>query len=801
MGKKKNKGNETYDKDVTRIEHREYESVDVADISEDWLKIYSINVNVHRIAPNMVDGLKPVARRMLYGLYCNPDHGQKMRKVARAASDAIAFHPHGDVSVSDVIYKCGQTWRNNLAYVDAQGNFGNIRGLEPAHPRYPECRLSRAANYIFFSDLKDSNVPMRLSYDGQSYEPDYLPARIPTVLCNPSLSGIGIGVASNIPPFNVSEVINATIKLIKNPKAKILLIPDSPTGCDIVDNGQFEILNEIGDDCTLTMSATYEIDYIKNMITITSIPLQQTTDQIVAKLIEMRKGGKLDDLIDIADETNKAEVKLNLFLKSTANPDKFVEKIMAKKTGLRQSYPVEIRVIDDFQPRVWGTKKLLLEWIEYRRECVRAIYNKRLMDTINEHHMNEVYLMVFNKDNIKKTADIARTSKNKDEMISRFMKEYGVTSLQAKTLSGMGYSQFTKDAYVKFQQKKVDTEEDIKEFEAILADDEAVDKVIIDQLNEANKLFGSPRKSAIIKAGKMEEKIPNTMHLVGISRDGYIKKVSMEDRQSIGVVGKTSQVIVTQISNRDNLLIFDSNGRLSRVGVSALPDMDYDEIGVELTRYFTLSGDPISIINESDVNGGIGDVILVTEQGSGKRVKMTEFAKIKDFKESIILNEGDHLVAAIPAGDEDFIIYTNFGDGIRLHTTDIKYQSRTAKGLSLITLRRGEVVVGIDFVEEGCDKLLYVTSAGRMKLTDGKYLPTMNRKDEPVSLIGLEPNEYLVGVGFVSDKDRVVVYRKKSDPIEIPLKNIPVTSRVAKAEKLVKTPSGDSVTGFKVIRG
>lgn len=798
MGKKKK---EKVDKDITKITPRPFDKADIADISEEWMEIYSTNVNIARITPNFIDGLKPGGRRMLFAMHNNPNQGLKFRKVQIAASETITYHPHGDTSVSDVIYKYGQSWRNNICYIDKQGNYGNIRGLQPAHPRYPECKLSKAAQYIFFSDLKYSNVPMRLGYDGEHYEPDYFPARIPTVLCNPSFSGIGIGVATNIPPFNVSEVINATIKLIKNPNTDILLVPDSPTGCDIIDNGQFKKINEIGDDCTITMSSTYQIDYVKNVITITSIPLQQTTDAIVAKLIEMRKSGKLDGLVDIHDETNGSEVCLKIFLKSDENPDKFVEKILAKKTGLRDTFPVEIRVVDDYQPRVWGTKRLLLEWIEYRRECVRAIYNKRYADTDNEHHMNDVYLMVFNKDNIKKTADIARTSKNKDEMIQRFMKEYGVTSLQAKTLSNMGYSQFTKDAYEKFKEVKERTSKEIKELEEVLTTEGGIDKIIIDQLKEADKLFGGPRKSAIIKAGKLEEKIPNTMHLIGISKDGYIKKISLDDHKSIGIVGKTSQVMVTVINNRDNMLIFDANGRLSRVGVSALPNMDYDDIGVELTRYFTLSAEPISVINETSVNDGIGDIILVTEKGSGKRVKMTEFAKIKDFKESIILNEDDHLVAAIPAGDEDFIIYTNFGDGIRLNTTDIKYQSRTAKGLSLISLRKGEVVVGIDFLEEGCDKLLYVTTAGRLKMTDGKYLPTMNRKDEPVSLIALDPNEYLVGVGFVSKKDRVVVYKKKSDPVEIPLKDIPITSRIAKAEKLVKTPSGDIVTGFKVIRG
>ena len=227
MGKKKDKKKL---KDVANMVHAPIGERDIADISEEWLKIFGGNVNVSRIAPNAIDGLKPVARRMLYALHKNPNKGLKFRKVQRAAADTIAYHPHGDTSVSDVIYNMGASWKQNLMLVDSQGNFGNIRGDSAAHPRYPEVKLSKAAEYIYFSDLKFSNVPMRPSYDGDDVEPDYLPARIPVVLCNPQFSGIGIGVATNIPPFNVSEVIKATIKLIKDPNAKILLIPDSPTG-------------------------------------------------------------------------------------------------------------------------------------------------------------------------------------------------------------------------------------------------------------------------------------------------------------------------------------------------------------------------------------------------------------------------------------------------------------------------------------------------------------------------------------------------------------------------------------------
>lgn len=790
-------------KDITNIVEKNIEEVNIADVSEEWLKLFGGNVSVARISPNFIDGLKPVARRMLYSLYTNPNRGKVFRKVARASSDTMAFHPHGDTSVTEVIYNLGSKWSKNILLVDPQGNYGNVRGDDPADGRYTEVRLSRAAYWILFSDMKDSNVPMYPSYDGLAMEPEYLPARIPLVLCNPQFSGIGVGVAANIPSFNPIEVVRATIKLMKNPDANIMLIPDSPTGCDIVDNGQFKIMNDIGDDCKLTMRATYEIDYISNIITITSLPLQVTVKQVIKQVLALRAAGKIQELIDIQDSSAEDIVDLKFVLRSNANPDEFVEKIMGKKSGLKKGYPVEIRVIDDYKSKVWGVKKLLLEWIDYRRECVRAIYNKKLMDALSDQHMNEIFLFVFNGDNLKKTINIAHSAKNKKEMEQKFMKEYKITSLQAKTLSEMRTYQYSKEAYEEYKQRKIELDQAVKDYTAILEEDEAVDRVIIDQLEEFIKLFGEPRRSSVVKLkddGKLEEKIPNTMHLIGISRDGYIKKLNLEKNYSIGYVGKTSQVIVTKISNRDNLLIFDSTGRISRVPVSSIPDMDFDDTGVELVRYFKLNGEPVSIINETDMQNGLSDIVFVTENGSGKKVKMEEFSKIKDFKEAIQLVEGDRLVSAIPAGVENFIIYTNFGDGILLNTADIKRQSKTARGLQLISLKTNEKVVGIDFASNECNKILYITSNGRMKLTESRYLPVMNRKDEPISLISLEPGEYLVGIRYVKDGDNCVVYRKKSQPVSVDLKDVPLTSRAAKAEKIVKTPHGDTITGFCIIR-
>lgn len=801
MGKKKK---ENIIHDALALPEAEIEEVNIADISQEWVEVYGANISIARIAPHFIDGLKPGARRMLYALHKNPNKGKEFRKTARVVADAVAYHPHGDASIEDVCNRMGAFWYQNIPLLDTRGNFGNIRGDEAAAMRYTECKLSRAAQWILFSDIKDSNVPMHPSYDGKDLEPEYLPARIPLVLCNPQFSGIGVGVAANIPPFNPTEVVKATIKLIQNPKADILLIPDSPTGADVVDEGFFSKINNdhrSGDDCKLTLRATYDIDYTDNIITVTSVPLQVTVEQVQQQVVALKTSGKsLEGLVDIKDNTALGTVNISFFLKRDENPDKFIEELIKKRCNLKKTYPVEIRVIDDYKSKVWGVKKLLLEWIEYRRDCVRAIYNKKLMDALSENHMNDIFLFVFNGDNLKKTVSISKNAKNRKDQEEKFMKEYGITSLQAKTLAEMRTYQYTREAYEGFKQRKIELKALINEYTAVLEEDEAVDKVIISQLEEFIKIFGSPRKSKIIKAGKIAEKIPDTKHLVGISKDGYIKKLDITEHRAIGAVGKTSQVLVTKISNRDNLLIFDTSGRISRVPVSSLPNMSFEENGVELSRYFKPNGAPTTIINEKDMKDGALDILFITKNGLGKKVSMSEFKKIKDYKEVVILNEGDELVSAIPTGEENFIIYTNFGDGVVLNTKDIRKQGKNSKGSKLISLKAKEEVVGVDFAIKGCDKILYITSSGRMKMTETKYLPVMNKKDEAVSLIALDPNEYLIGIAYVMNDDTVNIYRRKGEPITIDLKDVPVTSRVAKAEKIVKTPQGDNVTGFTINR-
>ena len=549
-----------------------------------------------------------------------------------------------------------------------------------------------------------------------------------------------------------------------------------------------------------------EIDEINNTITITSIPLQITIDAIIKNIVELREKKMFEEITDIKDYTkNETGVKTIIYLKPDANPYKTVENLYKKNTGLKKTYPVGLKMIDDYKDYDYGVKSFLLEWIEFRRDTVRSSYNFKLVKAMESQNINDIMIFVSNKDNAKKTINIATTSKNKKEYAERLVKEYTINSQQANTIANMPTTAFTIDAHDSYLEKKKALKEEIKLLEKVLDDDQEIDKVIIEQLEEGIKLFGCKRKSKIVKDDE-EEEIPDTNHIIGISKDGYIKKVPIEKRQ-IGQVGNThNKYMVNSVNNRDNILVFDSTGKVSRIAVSSIPDMKLKDEGILLERFFEVKGDIVSVLiepDEKELKKYKKDLFLVflTKLGFVKKTLLTEFTNVNGSTTAIKLPNTDELVAVEFASDDtikDMIIYTNLGNGIRRDINEFSTMKAQARGVRQITVTEDEYCVGFDKVDPTKNYMFYITSAGRMKLTEMKYLPAMKRKDDVISLIKLENRESLVGVHSVNITDSVVVYKKNSEPETLELRDVPVLTRISKAEKLVKTPKGDVVLSFRI---
>lgn len=797
--------------------------INVALAAEEFACIYGANKNLYRILPSLQDGLRPGKRRMLYAFWelnkrpqnTKPETISKLKqntnKLLRIIGDTSGkYHPHGDSSVGETICGEGQAFRNNICTIGAQGAYGNINGEPHAAYRYLEAYLPEYTIDCFFDDFDSYCVPMRESYDGKGMEPEYLPAKYPHVLFNPQFSGIGIGLASNIPPFNIQEVLEATIKLIKNPDAKIMLIPDFTFGVDIIDNGKFKEMNKTGKG-TLTVQGRYLVDAVNNKIEIVSLPLNVYSKKWIQNLAgHCKKGGEMDGkIIDIANHTSELKTDIVLTLNPETNTDDVV-KWLTTKSGMRFPHAVSIHVVDNYVPYVLGVKSLLKEWISFRKDCLRSMYNYKLVRVMEKEHETDVLIMLSSsKENAEEAVRIARSSSNKEDTIKALMKKYKITSLQAETIANMRISQFNKDRMEEYKQTKKDCKKQIKEITEILTNDEKLDDVIIHQLEEGIEKYGSPRKSRIIRLDE-EVDIPDTIHLIGISKSGFIKKIKYKSGVPIGIVGKDNRnVTILKAGNRESIYVISSDGTISQIPISSIPDMKEDDIGVEIKRYFGGSGEIVTVLKVPNKKEAMTmadiELMTVTKNGYAKRLNLSDL-KLKDGKEQRIinLNEGDSLskVIVIPDNTLDLVVCTNLGNGLRLPIDSIKPASKNAKGQRIINMSTEEDVTDLNVIDPSIKYLLYITSSGKMKLTELKYFPRSEKGSKSISLISLDTTEQLIGVVSAKKDDYIQLYGKKGgdnyDPIGV--KEIPVRSRVSKGERLVKTVRSDVIVGFKLFR-
>lgn len=791
--------------------------VNAADADIEYSCLFGANKNLYRVVASIIDGFKPGARRLLYSWWelehcpenTNKDTLSKLKliKVDKLASNTVNYHPHGGSPIEDLIGRTGQYWNNNVMLIVPQGSYGNMRGDEPAAGRYIMAKMSEYAIDAFFDDFTMYSPPMKLGYDGINMEPEYLPAKYPHFLFNPQFSGIGYGLASNIPSFNVGEVLDATIKLLKDPDTKIMLVPDFPTGCDILDEGNFKEINKTGQS-KITMRASTEIDYVSNTIHITSLPLNSSSQDVIRSIIALKDKKVLDDVIAINDRTKEGNVDLDVVLRPDSKPDKVLEILYKKNTGMKSTMPVGITLIDDYKEYEFGIKEALLFWIDYRIDIVRTMLLNKYQILYSKLHMNEVLLMVFNKNNIDTTIKIARESKSKRETVDSYMKVFGISSLQAGVIADMHVYNFNKDSYEKYKEEREKITKDITKVEETLQSDSKIIDFIIDQLEEGKKKWSRPRMSKIVKENdKNNDDTPNTEHLVGITESGYIKKLKFSKDVSIGPIGKSnSGITVLKINNRESLLVIDSTGKVVKIPISGIPVVDMEDNGIELKKFFSVSGDikavmelpSMDILNVKEESFGI---IFITKKGLAKRVQISEFKKITDYKSGITLNSDDEVAAALFSlnnTNKEILISTNLGNGIRLPIEEIRNSTSTAKGVSMITLAEGEEVVNASMINPKKKLLFFITSSGRVKVTEMKYLPTMKRKDNAVSLISLVNGETLIGVSSVDKNDQVFVYRKNGSPDILDVKSIEVGTRISKGEKLIKTGRGDVVVAYKV---
>lgn len=779
-------------------------SQDIGDLCTDAMKIFGANTNLMRHVPSLADGLKPGERRILYAMY-NDLHSKpnaRTVKCAKITGEVIgSYHPHGDASVYETLVKMSQYWNNLQPLIDGQGNFGSIKGAPAAAHRYTEARLSKYAYKCFFEDFDIKCVDSKMTYAGDRMEPEYLPARYPNALINNTF-GIGYGISTGLPTYNLREVLELTLKLMEDPKYKdTTLIPDSPTGADIVDDGQFKEISNTGTG-KFRMRGDIEIDTENNELIITSIPLQTSSDPILLSIVKLIKEGKLPGVVGIDDNTS-TEVEMHIILKKEADPYSIIQTIYTK-TALEKTFPVNFKLVDDYQDYDYTIKSLLLDWIDFRRESKRIYFNRKMVEYKERQHILEILLYILNGTNAEKTLKVIRKAENSSEIVDFLMGEFKISSLQAKQISEMKLSAFSKDAVKRYKKEKDEIDNKVSKMDKIVRSSKKIDKIIKEELEEGIELFGEPRRSRVITVSG-EDVIRDTNHVVVFTMNGMIKKLP-EDVKTIGNIGSGDYPIeIAHVSNTTDLMLFDESGKISKIPVHKMLNSVLDNTGDPLKNYATLNGALVSIIPKPTIET-LEKIkvpvyfLMVTKKGIIKKTNAANYANLKNELLGMIIKEDDELqTVKLLAGDKDILVYTNKGYGIRFSSKEIRDTGRMSIGVKALDLSDGERVIGMDVVNKGDKFLFTLTNKGRGKKCTLDNFKTMDRAAKPLRITSIADDEEVIMIKTVKGNELFKAYLKNSIE-DIQIAEVNELPRLSKGRKLIPVAKGEVIIDIKEVK-
>lgn len=730
----------------------------VADLCKEYDRIRGANVNSARITPEIIDGLKPVQRRTLVAMFESKDKGEKFRKVASITGDTFGkYHPHSPTSITDALVGIAQWWHNTIPLIEGSGNFGTVSGDPAGADRYIKARLSEYAKACFFDNWDDAVIDTVMAANEEDKEPLYLPAKYPNVLLNGTI-GIGYGLGSNIPCYNFRELVRACMLLMTNPDADIILIPDSPTGADIIECDFGKICRS--GSGTYRQRCTYEIDPVKNIIKITTLPYLVTVNSIREKIAEIKENNGLPELISM-DDRSKANVDLDLILRDDANPYKFMKKLIKEVAGLEKPYPVNIVIVSDYNTLDYPIKDALLSWIRWAREQKRTVTSHKRTRLISDQRMNDVKLFIMSKENLNSTIEIFKTSRNRSEIERRLMEKYHnspikMDSLQTRTLSNMRLVDLSLDAYDEYLKRKEEINNELEVVEKILNTPGGIDEEIIADLKDGDKRFGIPRRSNVVSYEiKTSSDVSGTC-ILQLSSDGMINRriATNIDEEPIPT---DSNGFAVKVDNDSSFILIDNKGYHSFIKVNDIP-IDSD---VPVNRYSRqiLDGDIIAMLPiDFDVDRCC---TLVSKYGLIKRIRVSDMKPSK--RPCIDLIDNDKVIKGIVTltkSQKDILIYTKEGMGQRLDPNSIRVTSPIAKGGNGFKLMDEDEIVGCYSIDPEENRyLLYVTTKGKMRLNLIDYLPKRDSKhDAMVRLISLNDRDKLLSIVGCNKHDKLQVF-------------------------------------------
>lgn len=790
---------------------------------------YSMSVIVARALPDVRDGLKPVHRRILYSMERNGWRaGSKFVKSARITGDVMGkYHPHGDVAIYDSMVRMAQDWSMRYTLVDGQGNFGSMDGDPPAAQRYTEARMSKAGGELL-ADLDKETVEFRDNYDGSEQEPVVLPAKLPNLLLNGQL-GIAVGMATNIPPHNLDELVDATIELISKGEEATLddLLqhvkgPDFPTGGIIYGQDSLRSAYATGRGGVVVRAVT-TIEESKArkgamQIIVTEVPFGVNKAGVLEKIAELVKDKKIVGISDLRDESARGAVRVVVELKKDAYPKKILNQLF-KHTALQTAFHFNmLALIDGIQPRILGLEDILREFIKHRQKVVRRRTEFELKKAKARAHILEGLKIAL--DHIDEVITTIRASRTTEDAQANLIKKFKLSELQAKAILAMQLRQLAGLERQKVEDELVELVKLIKELELVLADEQRILKIIVSELEEVKRLYGDERRTQILahELGKFseEELIPNEPVAVLVTRGNYIKRTPLDvyKRQGRGGKGKRGMVIkeedviehIVMANSHDYLLFFTTKGRVFRLKAYEIPQASLQARGQAMVNFLQLQPDEVvtSVINLSSKEQADGFLFMCTERGTVKKTALKDYQNVRQSGLiALRLDDGDVLRwIRLSSGQDQILISTALGQTIRFNEQDARPMGRTARGVRGIRLRPNDRVVAMDVVNEDT-RVFVISESGYGKQTSAGQITPHRRGGIGVriALVTAKTGQVVdvKAVDVSQDGQEIIIISSHGQTIRLSLKDIPSIGRSTQGVRIMKLNAGDKVASVALV--
>jgi len=771
---------------------------------------YAMSVIVSRALPDVRDGLKPVHRRILYAQWVLGNTASRPYvKCARVVGDVIGkYHPHGDASVYDALVRLAQPWNMRYPLVDGQGNFGSIDPDPPAAYRYTECRMTRLAAELL-ADIDKETVDFQPNYDDKDVEPTVLPTRIPNLLVN-GASGIAVGMATNIPPHNLREVVDAAIALIRNPEITVAELmelvpgPDFPTGGLVYGRDAIRQAYESGRG-QLVMRARTMIEENektgRSSIVVTEIPYQTGTDRIIEKIAELVKEKRIEGIADLRNESDRDGIRIVIELRRDAVPQVVLNNLF-KLTPLQCTFGVTMLAIVDGRPRLLSLKEALARFVDHRRDVVTRRCRYELRQALDRAHILEGLQIAL--DHLDAVIDLIRRSQTVEEARVGLMDTFGLSERQAQAILDMRLQRLTGLERDKILQELEATRAEIARLEAILSDEAKLMEVIVEELQAIRDTYGDERRTLIESEAvdiSIEDMIAPEEMVVTASHSGYIKRNPLslyksQNRGGRGVTGAgtTEEDFVAHLfvaSTHHDILMFTNKGRVYSKRVYEIPQGGRASRGKAIVNLLDLKEGErvVEMLPVRDYSEG-AFVIMATRKGVVKKTSLNAYANIRSSGIiALLIDEEDDLVdVRITAGNFDVLIATRDGMAIRFREEQVRPMGRAARGVRGISLREGDAVVGMAVVRHDSDEtLITVCERGYGKRTSLRDYPVKNRGGMGVITIKTtERNGKVVAMRVVSDEDDLMVITDRGKLIRMPVRSIPTIGRNTQGVRLIR---------------